>query len=328
MRIEPPKETNNNACLTISIIPRTLTFECARTLKNLLFFLKYLDNCTLDKPIMNVFNMKVGVLMADLAGKVAVVIGAAGRGNMAQTIARRLAAEGAHVVVAGRDTSELEALAGEISGVAVGACDITSEADLARLAAAAVDRFGGLDVAVNATGWGLLKPFLETTKDEIERIAALQFTGAILFYQAMLRAMRDGGSLIQISSATASIMLEDHAAYMGTKAATDHIIRCIANEFGWRGIRANSIAPGFTVTPMTAKAGRNPAIISAFAKEYPLGRVGTSEDIANAVAWVVSDECFMTGQVLQVNGGVTLRRNPRNAEIAASVKAARAAAGQ
>jgi NAD(P)-dependent dehydrogenase (short-subunit alcohol dehydrogenase family) len=137
--------------------------------------------------------------------------------------------------------------------------------------------------------------------------------------------MRDGGSIIQISTATATIMLEDHAAYMGTKAGTDHVIRCVANEFGYRGIRANSLAPGFTPTPMTAKAARNEAIVKSFEKEYPLGRVGTSEDIADAAVWVASDECFVTGQVLQINGGLTLRRNPRNAEIAAAVKAARAA---
>lgn len=264
--------------------------------------------------------------MADLEGKVAVVIGAAGKDNMAQAIARRLAADGARLVVAGRDAGSLDDLADELGGLAVAGCDLTSEEDLARLAAAAVDRFGGIDIAVNATGWGLLKPFLDTTKEEVEKLAALQFTGAILFYQAMLRAMRDGGSLIQISSATATIMLEDHAAYMGTKAGADHVVRCIANEFGHRGIRANSVAPGFTVTPMTARAGRNPAIIETFAREYPLGRVGTSEDIAEAVAWLASDACFMTGQTLQVNGGLTLRRNPRNAEIVAAVQAARAAA--
>lgn len=264
--------------------------------------------------------------MAGLQGKVAVVMGAAGRGNMAQTIARRLAAEGARLVVAGRQAEPLTELAAELGGLAAPDCDMTREEDLARLADAAVARFGGVDIAVNATGWGLLKPFLETTREDVERMVALQFTGAISFYQAMLRVMRDGGSLIQISSATASIMLEDHAAYMGTKAGADHVIRCIANEFGHRGIRANSVAPGFTVTPMTAKAGRNPAIIGAFAKEYPLGRVGTSEDVAEAVAWVASDACFMTGQVLQVNGGLTLRRNPRNAEIVAAVQAARAAA--
>ena len=261
--------------------------------------------------------------MGQLAGKVAVVIGAAGRGNMGQVIARTLANAGAKLVVAGRDAAALGELAAEIGGVAV-VCDITSEADLERLAETAVDHFGGIDIALNATGWGLLKPFLDTTKAEIEQIAALQFTGAILFYQATLRTMRDGGCLIQISSATATIMLEDHAAYMGTKAATDHVIRCIANEFGHRGIRANSIAPGFTATPMTERAARNTAITGAFVKEYPLGRVGTSADIANAAQWLASDDCFMTGQVLQVNGGLTLRRNPRNAEIGAAVRAARA----
>lgn len=263
--------------------------------------------------------------MADLTGKVAVVVGAAGRGNMGQAIARRLAADGARLVVAGRDPEPLAELAAELGGLAVDDCDLTSEADLARLASTARERFGGVDIAVNATGWGLLRPFLDTSKEEIERITALQFVGAFLFYQAMLRVMRDGGSLIQISSATATIMLEDHAAYMGTKAGADHVIRCIANEFGHRGIRANSVAPGFTVTPMTGKAGRNPAVIAAFAREYPLGRVGTSEDVAEAVSWLASDACFLTGQTLQVSGGLTLRRNPRNAEIVAAVQAAKAA---
>jgi len=262
--------------------------------------------------------------MAQLDGKVAVVIGAANRDNMAQVIARRLASDGAKVVVAGRNAGPLEELASEIGGLAVANCDLTSEEDLARLANAAVDTYGGLDIAVNATGWGLLKPFLDNTKDEIEKMAALQFTGAFLFYQAMLRVMRDGGSLIQISSATASIMLEDHAAYMGTKAGADHVIRCVANEFGHRGIRANSVAPGFTVTPMTEGAAKNAAIVDTFTKEYPLGRVGTSEDIAEAVSWLASDACFMSGQVLQVNGGLTLRRNPTNREIIGAVKAARA----
>ena len=260
--------------------------------------------------------------MEKFKNKVVIVIGAAGRDNMGQCIARAFAREGARLVVAGRDAAQLEILSAEIGGAAV-VCDITSEEDLKRLAETAIDRFGGLDIALNATGWGLLKPFLDTSRADLEAIAALQFTGAILFYQAMLRSMRDGGSLLQISSATASIMLEDHAAYMGTKAATDHIIRCIANEFGYRGIRANSIAPGFTTTPMTERASRNAAILDTFAKEYPLGRVGTSDDIAEAALWLAADQCFMTGQVLQVNGGLTLRRNPRNAEIAAAVRAAR-----
>lgn len=259
-----------------------------------------------------------------LKDKRAVIIGAAGEGNLGQVTARQFAREGATVMVAGRHEEPLAALAADIGGHSV-VCDITDEGDLARLGSEAEAKMGGVDLAVNATGWGLLTPFLDTTREELERMVTLQFVAPYQFFQAMLRVMADGGSLIQVSSATAKIMMEDHAAYMGTKAGMDHVIRCIANEFGARGIRANSVAPGFTASPMTERAARNPAVVGAFAKEYPLGRVGTLEDTAEAITWLCEDACFITGEVLQVNGGVTLRRNPTNAEIVAAAKAAKAA---
>lgn len=258
-----------------------------------------------------------------LEGKRAVVLGAAGKDNMGQVIARRLIAEGASVMVAGRKAEHLDAFVAANPGKGFkGLGDITRKADNDALAQAAVDQMGGIDIAVNASGWGLLKPFLETTEEELQQIGDLQFKGPFLFFQSMIEKMTGGGSLIQISSATATIMLNDHAAYMGTKAGTDHVIRCIANEFGDRGIRANSISPGLTETPMTAANGRTPGLWEAFLPSYPLGRVGTSDDIAAAVVWLSSDECFMTGQNLQVNGGLTLRRNPWKHEIQASVMAA------
>jgi NAD(P)-dependent dehydrogenase (short-subunit alcohol dehydrogenase family) len=256
--------------------------------------------------------------MNRLTGKTAVVLGAGNRGNMAQVIARRFRDEGAQVLVAGRKMDELQRFAKEIGGYAA-QCDITKTDDLANLAKTAIDKMGSLKIAVNSTGWGLLKPFLETTPEELNQITALQYTGPFHFFQAMIRVMKDGGSLIQISSATAKIMLYDHAAYMGTKAGTDHVIRCIANEFGVRGIRANSISPGLTDTPMTAQAKTIPGVFDAFLKGYPLGRIGTSEDIAAAAVWLSTDECFMTGENLQVNGGLTLRTNPSPQEIAESV---------
>ena len=259
--------------------------------------------------------------MGRLEGKKAVVLGAAGRDNMGQIIARRLRAEGAQVVVAGRKMDELERFAQDIGGHAV-QCDITKEADVNALAEAAVAKMGGVDIAVNATGWGLLQPFLDTSREDLERMTALQFIGPYQFFQAMIRAMKNGGSIIQISSATATIMLNDHAAYMGTKAGTDHVIRCVAHEFGSQGIRANSISPGLTETPMTAAAGQVPGVFDAFLAGYPLGRIGTKEDIAAAVVWLSSDECYMSGENLQVNGGLTLRRNPTREEVSASVVAA------
>ena len=264
-----------------------------------------------------------------LQGKRAVVLGAAGKDNMGQVIAERFVAEGAKVLVAGRKPEYLEAFVARHPGKAFMAlCDITKEADNDALAQSAIDQMGGVDIAVNATGWGLLKPFLETTEEELQQISDLQFKGPFLFFQSMIEAMEKsgvektgGGSIIQISSATATIMLNDHAAYMGTKAGTDHVIRCVANEFGEKGIRANSISPGLTETPMTATSAQTPGVWEAFLPSYPVGRVGTSEDIAAAAVWLSSDECFMTGQNLQVNGGLTLRRNPWKHEIAASVMA-------
>jgi NAD(P)-dependent dehydrogenase (short-subunit alcohol dehydrogenase family) len=261
--------------------------------------------------------------MASINGKVAVILGAAGAGNMGQTIARRFAAEGAKVLVAGRGAANLKALAGELGGDHC-VCDITRSAEVAALARSAVERFGRLDIAVNCTGWAPMTKLLEVTEDELDKLCALQFKGVYFFLQSMVAQMAadGGGSIVQMSSASAYALLYNHAAYIATKSAGDALVRCFANEFGAKGVRVNSIAPGLTGSPMTAHEMALPGLQEAFLKEYPLGRIGTAEDIANAALWLAGEECFMTGQVLQINGGLTLRRNPTPREINASLKAA------
>ena len=255
--------------------------------------------------------------MNHVAGKVVIVAGAAAAGNMGQGIARRFARAGARVVVAGRHEKPLKELAAEING-AYALCDFEKKADIDALVAFALQRFGRIDVGINCTGWGLLKPFEATTEEELRRMMDLQFKGPFQFMQALVKVMGRGGSIIMISSATATIMLEHHAAYMGTKAGIDHVVRCVANEFGQKGIRANSISPGVTETPMAGDSLKVPEIRKAFEAGYPLGRIGTVDDVAEAALWLASDECFMTGQNLQVNGGLTLRRNPTMAEMGAA----------
>jgi 2-hydroxycyclohexanecarboxyl-CoA dehydrogenase len=262
-----------------------------------------------------------------LRGKVAVVLGAAGADNMGQAIARRFAHEGATVIVAGRREAPLEALAAELDG-AYRLCDITSSTETAALADFALERCGALDVAVNCTGWAPMTKLLEVKEAELDALSALQFKGVYFFLQSMVGRMAAtgrGGSVVQMSSASAYALLYNHAAYIATKSAGDALVRCFANEFGSKGVRVNSIAPGLTESPMTAREVGLPGLTAAFVKEYPLGRIGTAQDIANAAVWLASEESFLTGQVLQINGGLTLRRNPTPWEINASLKAAAAA---
>jgi NAD(P)-dependent dehydrogenase (short-subunit alcohol dehydrogenase family) len=259
--------------------------------------------------------------MNRLEGKVALIIGAASRDNMGQDIARRFAAEGARVVVAGRNVAEISCLADEIEGMHF-PCDITCKTELAALTSDVLAWGGALDIAVNAVGWGLAKGFLETTEDELEKITAVQFKGPFLFFQAAVEAMHDGGSLIQIGSATTQAVIENYAAYIGTKAGIDHVLRCVANEFGSRGIRANSISPGLTETPMTAEALASPGLRECFVGRSPLGRIGTKADIAAAAVWLASDECFMSGENLQINGGLLLRGNPTRVDVGTAMEKA------
>jgi 2-hydroxycyclohexanecarboxyl-CoA dehydrogenase len=261
--------------------------------------------------------------MARINGKVAVILGAAGQGNMGQTIARRFADEGARVVVAGRHEASLRALAEELRGIAL-VCDITKSADVAALAQTVRQQLGRIDIAVNCTGWAPMTRLLDVKEEELDKLCALQFKGVYFFLQSMVTEMAagGGGSIIQMSSASAYALLYNHAAYIATKSAGDALVRCFANEFGAKGVRVNSIAPGLTGSPMTAHEMGLPGLEEAFVKEYPLGRIGTAMDIANAALWLAGDESFLTGQVLQINGGLTLRRNPTPKEINASLKAA------
>ncbi|MCO5401599.1 SDR family oxidoreductase [Ralstonia soli] len=250
-----------------------------------------------------------------LKDKSALVLGVA-PGNIGEAIAQRYAEHGARVVIAGRRAEAVAASAARL-GVDGLVCDITSQADIDALLEQSVARLERLDIGVNATGWGLLKPFAEHCREDLEAMSAIQFIGPFQFFQALLRHMTSGGSIIQISSVTATIMFDHHAAYMGTKAGMDHVVRCVAHEFGGQGIRANSIAPGGVAdAPMSAGGLANPTVAALYQREIPLGRSGVSADVADAALWLASDESrFVTGQVIHVSGGQTLRRNPSIGEI-------------
>jgi len=239
--------------------------------------------------------------MPQLNAKTAVVIGAASSGNMAQVIAKRFAGEGAKVLVSGRNEEELAAFSSQIGGV-YALCDMTDHDQVKQLAEQAQSQLGSVDIAVNATGWGLSKPLLDVEDQELDRMVDLQFKGVHYFLAEFVRAMManstPGGSLINISSATTQALINNYAAYIGTKAGSEALVRCVANDYGEHGIRANSISP--------------------------LARLNTADDIAAAAVWLASDQAFVSGQNIQVNGGLTLRGNPQATDIQKAITEAAA----
>ena len=249
--------------------------------------------------------------MGRLEGKVAVIIGASGKGSMGQATARRFVEEGASVVVAARRLGPLAALAAEIGATAV-ACDIAQEDQIAALAKAAVDKFGRVDIAVNFAGINVQSPIAQIDAAKLKDAIDIQFTGAILFIKHMAAAMPEtGGSIIMTSSLTATLHPQGMTAYAATKAGVDHVVIIAANEYGKQNIRVNAITPGFIPTEMTnGIIAAAPVVPKAFLKETRLPRLGTVDDIANAALWLASDEAFVTGINLQISGGAQLGKFP------------------
>ena len=247
--------------------------------------------------------------MRRFEGKVAIVLGASDARSMGGVIARRLIQEGAHVVVASRRKSKVEEL-GEQLGAEATTCDITIEEQVAGLGDFAIERVGRVDIAVNCAGEAIMGHIAETDEATLRRATDIHFVGPFFFIKQMAARMSKGASIVTLSSITATLTWHNHAAYMGAKAGTEHIVRIAAVEYGPEGIKINAVSPGFTESPMTDGFMAVPGVVEAFEGEIPLGRLNTADDVAAAVLWLSSEEAFLTGQVLHPTGGNTLRRLP------------------
>ena len=252
--------------------------------------------------------------MGRLEGKVVVILGASDARSMGAATARRFAKEGAKLVLAARRLDALEPIAAEVKGIAV-ACDITKEEDIERLATTAVEKYGKLDVAINYAGVNLAAPLSEVTREQLLQSCEVHLIGSALFFKHMGRKLSDGGAMITASSLTALTAPPGLAAYAAAKRGVDQMVRIAAIEYGPRGIRVNSLAPGFTRSAMTEAYFALPTLEGAFIREIPLGRLVTVDDIANTALWLASDEAFITGQCIDMTGGQSLRRVPTNEEM-------------
>ncbi len=256
-----------------------------------------------------------------LAGKAAVVVG--GSSGFGEAIARRFVAEGARVMIAARGEEKLRKVAAEI-GAEPFVCDATDWHRLRALAEAALARFGGLDVAVNSAGYADVCPIEKLEPARVERMVAIQYTGALYFLQHMANAMAArGGSIVTISSLTGTLVAEGHAPYAGAKAGINHVTRIAASEYGARGVRCNVVSPTTIETPMIAEMFKTPGAREAMVAEAPLGDLPEIEDVVNAVLFFASDESrYVTGQNVHVDSGGSLRRLPRTDDVLRSIQAA------
>ena len=249
-----------------------------------------------------------------LEGKVIVILGASDERSMGAATAHRCHAEGAKLVLAARRLDRVQAIADSIGAVAVG-CDITDEVQLAALADTAISHYGKLDGAINFAGIETSSPIADISREVLQENCDVHLIGTTLFIKHMTARMTGGGSVVTTSSQTALLAPPGLAAYAGTKSGADHIVRIAAVEYGAQNIRVNSLSPGFTPSAMTESFLAMPAIEQAFLNEIPLGKLPSTDDMANAALWLLSDECFMTGGMLDISGGQTLRRIPTATEM-------------
>jgi 2-hydroxycyclohexanecarboxyl-CoA dehydrogenase len=246
--------------------------------------------------------------MRGLQGKVVLVTGA-GRG-VGRAIAERLAAEGAHVAVTDIDEKSAVSTAAALDGAAGFRLDITDAAEVSVRVDEIVTTLGPVDALVNNAGWDRLAPFLQTDEDLWERLIDINLRGPIRMTQAVLPQMveRQTGRIVNISSDAGRVGSSGEAVYSACKAGIIGFGKTVAREVARYGITVNAICPGPTDTALLESVTEgNERLIDALKKGIPMRRIGLPEDIAGAVAFMVSDDAgFITGQTLSVSGGLTM----------------------
>ena len=259
-------------------------------------------------------------MTSNLEGKSALVLGASGVGGMGAAVAARLRELGAGVMISGRNAEGLRDLAADI-GTRHHPCDVTREDDVRALSAATREAFGKLDFAVNCAGQAVMGDIATTSESELRRAVDVHFIGTFFFFKHMPTAIGDDGAMVTVSSVTAQRVINNHAAYVAAKAATEHLVRVAAVEYGERRIRVNSVSPGFTPdTPMTREYAGLKGLREMFEREIPLGRLNTAADVAHTVAFLCDPATYVTGENIQVNGGNALTRLPSREEFIALMK--------
>lgn len=248
--------------------------------------------------------------MGKLESKIAVVTG--GSSGIGFAIAERFIKEGAMVYITGRRMTELEAAAQKLgTGAKAVQSDVSDMESLSRLYETVQKEEGKLDVLVANAGVIASDPIRDVTEEHFDRMFDINVKGTYFTMQKALPLMRDGGSIILVSSCLATKGLPPgHSVYNATKAAIRSFVRTAAAELVASGIRVNTLSPGPVDTPIIEGQVGSPEAAEEFRKQaasfVPLGRIGRPEELAAAALFLASDESsFSTGTDLVVDGGMT-----------------------
>lgn len=245
-----------------------------------------------------------------LSGKVAVVTGAAG--DIGVAITDKFLTEGAQVLMvdldAGKAQAAMSAIKADTDRCAVQACDISDRDEAHAAVAQAVALFGRIDILVN--GAAALTPgvtIAELEPEDWQQAVDVNLSGTIWMSQAAILKMRPqgGGVIVHIASQLGQVGAPNRAPYGATKAALIHLARAMAIDHAAEGIRVVSLSAGAVMTSRLEKRyGSKQKVIDTLGHKYPIGRLGTPEDVANAAAFIASDAAaFMTGTDLLIDGG-------------------------
>jgi 3-oxoacyl-[acyl-carrier protein] reductase len=244
-----------------------------------------------------------------LSGRVAFITGASQ--GIGRACALKLAAKGVSVAVAARNQEKLNELVCEIETTggkaAAFVLDVTDEEQIKSAIKAVIAQFGKIDILVNNAGITRDQLIMRMKRADWDAVLQTNLTSAYLCTQAVTSSMlkQRWGRIINITSVFGQMGQAGQANYAASKAGLIGLTMAVARELGSRNITCNAVAPGFIETAMTDALGED--FKQTAAKQIPLGRVGTVDDVANAVAFLASDEAsYITGHVLNVNGGLLM----------------------